>query len=316
MRASSDLSRAVTEPCGLLLLDKPAGITSHDAVARARRWLHTRRVGHAGTLDPMATGLLTLCIGPATRMAEYLTGLDKRYVAGIRLGVFTNTDDAEGETTATHDVPPISDIQLQQIELRFTGEIWQMPPQFSAIKKGGVRSYARARQGEEFELEPRRVVIHELKLARDEADRTRLQAEVHCGSGTYIRALARDIGALLGCGAHLDSLRRVSVGTMSVSDALTESECAALAEQGGLEAQLRPMDAALMHAPQIRLGAAEARAVLQGQMLRIDAAADVAVCRIYGPDGRFLAVGQVAGGRLRPVKVLSTEQDAAAANSR
>jgi len=301
------------EPSGLLLFDKPAGITSHDAVARARRWLGTRRIGHAGTLDPMATGLLTLCIGAATRMAEYLTGLDKRYAAEIRLGVTTNTDDAEGEVTSHRQIPVLTDVQLSQMEARFTGELMQTPPQFSAIKKDGVRAYARARQGETVALEQRRVVIHALKLTRDAADGAVLHAQVHCGSGTYIRALARDIGELLGCGAHLQALRRTSVGGLSVDDALTEAQCAALAEQGELAAALRPMDTALSTAPAVRLGEADARAILQGRAVRVQTTVDVPVCRVYGANGAFLAVGAVSGSRLKPVKVFSTESHASAA---
>ncbi|MCX6019024.1 MAG: tRNA pseudouridine(55) synthase TruB [Chloroflexi bacterium] len=296
---------------GLLLLDKPMGITSHDAVARARRWLGTRRVGHAGTLDPMATGLLTLCIGQATRLVEYLVGQDKHYSAVIRLGARTNTDDAEGEVVQTYPVPEVTSDGLAALAARFLGEIEQVPPQFSAIKKDGVRAYARARQGEEVDLAARRVQIYSLVLRRDEAESALLHAEIHCGSGTYVRALARDIGMILGCGAHLSALRRTAVGNFDVKDALTADDAQALADQGQLAARLRPADTVLSAAPLVNLNAAQARGICRGQSVRMDVGTSAELCRVYGPGGVFLAVGSVDKGLLRPIKVLAAEENAA-----
>lgn len=305
------MSRQDADVSGLLLLDKPSGITSHDAVARARRWLKTRRVGHAGTLDPMATGLLTICIGQATRLVEYLSGRDKRYTAAVRLGASTNTDDAEGQVLETRPVPEIENVLLQEVALGFTGQLMQTPPQFSAIKKDGVRSYARARQGETFELEARPVNVYSLRLEADPSDSGLLRMEVHCGSGTYIRALARDIGALLGCGAHLVALRRTAVGDLSVADALTTERAEELAGLGLISRELRPADLALADALSIRLDAAGARSICRGQFVRVDPEVNATVCRVYGPGGRFVAVATVAAGLLRPVKVLVAEDDAA-----
>ncbi len=305
------MSRQDADVSGLLLLDKPSGITSHDAVARARRWLKTRRVGHAGTLDPMATGLLTLCIGQATRLVEYLAGRDKRYTAVVQLGVATNTDDAEGQVLERRTVPAIGDAMLEELRLRFTGELMQTPPQFSAIKKDGVRSYARARQGETFELAARSVIIYSLVFERDPSDASLLRMEVHCGSGTYIRALARDIGTMLGCGAHLAALRRTAVGDLSVNDALTTERAEELAGTLLIARELRPADEALADAPSFRLDAAGAQSICRGQFVRVDPDVSAEVCRVYGPGGRFVAVGTVAAGVLRPVKVLVAEDDAA-----
>lgn len=307
------MGRQDADVSGLLLLDKPAGITSHDAVARARRWLRTRRIGHAGTLDPMATGLLTLCVGNATRLVEYLTGQDKHYVAAIRLGETTNTDDAEGEVLERLPVAPIDALQLERLRLRFTGDLMQTPPQFSAIKIDGVRSYARARQGETVDLDARPVKIHALELLADENDATMLHARVHCGSGTYIRALARDIGRVLGCGAHLIELRRTMVGALSVADALSADQAEDLASRGDLARRLLPADRVLADAPAIQLDAAGARAICRGQFVRVDPGANAIVCRVYGPGSRFIAVGAATAGVLRPLKVLVAEHDASGA---
>lgn len=288
---------------GIFLFDKPQGFTSHDAVAKARRWFNTRRVGHAGTLDPMATGLLTLCINNGTRVAEYLTGEDKRYRAVIKLGERTNTDDAEGEVLSTRTVPEISADMLRRIEVRFTGEIEQVPPQFSAIKKDGVRAYARARQGEEVELAARRVTVHALTLSPAASASDALTADVHCGSGTYIRALARDIGELLGCGAHLTALRRLTVGPFRVEDALSLDQAQQAAAEGTLLARLMPIDRALADMPAVTLDEPQTRKLLLGQFVPMTGADFPGECRVYDSHGTFVAIGILQGASLRPVKV-------------
>lgn len=218
------MSETPPSPRGILLVDKPQGITSHDVVSRARRALHTRKIGHAGTLDPMATGLLVLGIGPATRLLTYLVGLDKTYEATIRLGVSTDSDDADGVETARVDAAAITDEQIVAGVAVLTGEITQVPSTVSAIKIGGRRAYDLARAGEHVELKARAVTVSRFEIVsvRRTAGVVDVEVIVDCSSGTYIRALARDLGAGLGVGGHLTALRRTHVGSFAVSDAVTE----------------------------------------------------------------------------------------------
>ncbi|HWM34554.1 MAG TPA: tRNA pseudouridine(55) synthase TruB [Pseudolysinimonas sp.] len=208
-------------PTGILLVDKPGGGTSHDVVARARRALGTRKVGHAGTLDPMATGLLILGVGSATRLLTYLVGLGKRYTTTIRLGVATDTDDAEGSVIAAADASDLERARIDEQVAALTGELAQIPSSFSAVKVEGRRAYDRARAGEEVVLAPRTVTISrfEVLAERRDAQVVDLDAVVECSSGTYIRALARDLGAALGVGGHLTALRREAIGPFEVADA-------------------------------------------------------------------------------------------------
>ncbi|MEP7216707.1 MAG: tRNA pseudouridine(55) synthase TruB, partial [Anaerolineaceae bacterium] len=189
---------------GILIIDKPAGWTSHDVVAKTRRITRQRRIGHTGTLDPMATGVLVLCLGRATRLVEYMTRHDKHYVGEITLGVTTDTDDAEGDELELKNVPELTEADLRRLEAAFIGDLQQRPPAYSAIKIDGKRAYALARAGAVVELRSRPVVVHELRLDPIAADR--LRVEVRCGPGTYVRSIARDIGELVGSGAHLSAL--------------------------------------------------------------------------------------------------------------
>ena len=213
-----------TDPSGILLVDKPAGVTSHDVVARARRALQTRKIGHAGTLDPMATGLLVLGIGPATRLLTYLVGLDKTYEATIRLGVTTDSDDADGAETGRTDAAGVTDAAIAAGIAALTGPLQQVPSTVSAIKVAGRRAYDLARAGEQVELKARAVTVSRFELLdlRREGDTIDLDVVVDCTSGTYIRALARDLGADLGVGGHLTALRRTRIGPFAVSSAVTE----------------------------------------------------------------------------------------------
>ncbi len=210
---------------GLLLVDKPAGPTSHDVVQVARRGLREKRIGHTGTLDPAATGLLVLCVGKATRLQGYILAWEKAYEGEIRLGFATTTYDAEGEPLAEpHPVPDLTPELLAQLEKRFCGEQAQLPPPFSAKKKDGKKFYELAREGQEVPREPKLVTIFELKLAP--LGSHRLRFSVVCSSGTYVRSLAHDIGEVLGCGGHLATLRRVRVGPWSVEKAVAAEELA------------------------------------------------------------------------------------------
>lgn len=214
------------QPRGVLLVDKPRGMTSHDVVARARRALNTRKIGHAGTLDPMATGLLMLGVGPATRLLTYVVGLGKTYEATIRLGVSTDTDDADGAEVNRVDATVITDDRIRSGTAALKGEISQVPSTVSAIRIGGKRAYDLARAGEHVQLAPRAVTVDRFDIVamRRGAGVVDVDVVVDCSSGTYIRALARDLGADLGVGGHLTALRRTRIGPFAVEDAVADIE--------------------------------------------------------------------------------------------
>lgn len=238
-------------PDGLLLVDKPSGLTSFDVVARLRRLYQTRRIGHTGTLDPMATGLMVVLIGRATRLAPFITDTDKQYEATVCLGRTTNTYDAEGETVATvDDLSGVARTHIESALSDFRGQIQQVPPIFSAIKIDGDRAYARARRGEDIVMKARTVTIHTLKCVG--FDRPDARFIIRCSKGTYIRSLAHDIGMTLGIGAHLSALRRTAVGRFQVSDALT---LAAISDMtvDERQQQLRTLADAVAHLPAVRL---------------------------------------------------------------
>ena len=290
---------------GVLLIDKEPGWTSHDVVARARRLTGQRRIGHTGALDPMATGLLVLCLGRATRLVEYMMPGEKAYEGEIALGQETDTDDAEGRPTRSAPVPGDA-IDLDAIARRFTGEIMQTPPAFSAVKVEGRRAYALARKGETPELQPRPVNVTALRLERIAPDR--LRVDVRCGAGMYVRSLARDIGRAVGCGAHLASLRRTGSGPFNVRDAVPVEALGAFAGAGKLDEVVRPADegvggsaAAILttsHAEQIRNGQV---AWTRGGFLQ-----PATLARLYGADGSFVGVGEVdVPGRVRALKVVA-----------
>jgi tRNA pseudouridine55 synthase len=236
---------------GLFLVDKPAGPTSHDVVQAARRALKERRIGHTGTLDPAATGLLVLCVGRATRLQQYLLAWEKTYIGEIRLGQATTTYDTEGEPVGPQMAAPTPDAQrLRELEARFSGEIHQLPPSYSAKKTGGRKFYELARAGEAVPLEPKRVTIHSLRL--EDRGGELLGFEVTCSSGTYVRSLAHDLGAALGCGGHLAWLRRVRIGPWSVEEAIN----AELLARRGVELDLSafvPLTHAVLPFPEVIL---------------------------------------------------------------
>lgn len=297
-------------PDGLVVLDKPAGWTSHDVVARARRLLGTRKVGHAGTLDPMATGVLVLGVDRGTRLLTYLVGADKEYAATIRLGAATTTDDAEGELLATADAAHLTRAEVTTAVAELTGDIQQVPSAVSAIKVDGRRAYARVRAGEAVDLAARPVTVHRfevLDLRHDVVPDGRAVADVdvvvHCSSGTYVRALARDLGAGLGVGGHLTALRRTRVGRfgLDVARTLTELERA--------PSVLPVADAAALSLPVRRLTEAEARALSHGRPIAPDAAGPGGTTTVpvaaVGPDGTLVALVVQDGSRCRPVVVLA-----------
>jgi len=291
-------------PEGILLIDKPAGWTSHDVVAKARRLCRQRRIGHTGTLDPMATGLLVLCLGRATRLVEYITAHDKRYEGVIVLGTATDTDDAEGAVIGERPVPPVDNVTLRALETRFTGQQLQQPPAYSAVKVAGKRAYSVARAGGEVTLAARPIVVHSLEL-RDLGS-GRLAVRVHCGPGTYIRSLARDIGAALGCGAHLAALRRTASGAFSIADAFSLEEVENITARGRLDDALLPADEGLVGMPAALLAAEDSVRFTTGR--EVLCAAEAAPCvRVYTEVGSLAGVGEIGPeGTLRPIKVLQS----------
>ena len=265
------MARQPDEPApGLLLVDKPAGWTSHDVVARVRRIVGTRKIGHAGTLDPMATGLLVLAVGRATRLLTYVTGHGKSYNATLRLGQSTVTDDAEGDVISTADASGVTDDALAAGIAALTGDISQVPSAVSAIKVDGQRSYARVRAGEQVELAARPVTVSRFDILaiRREGLVVDLDVVVDVTAGTYIRALARDLGASLGVGGHLTALRRTSVGRFDVGSAATVDALAALSEEGQALPLMGLDDAATAALPVLELTAEDARNLSYGKPLR------------------------------------------------
>ena len=357
-RRRPDVPRGVvTATDGILVVDKPQGLTSHDVVGATRRLAATRKVGHAGTLDPMATGLLLLGVGRATRFLTYLVGADKTYAATIRLGLETTTEDAEGEVTAAHGcrIDDLSGDRLQKALAGLTGQIQQVPSAVSAIKVDGVRAYKRVRDGQDVELEARPVTIHDLRLtgeprqagvdlagaaaggvatgaetdgAEGEVQVVDLDVVVSCSSGTYVRALARDLGQALGCGAHLTALRRTGVGPFDVGQASTLIELSEQVETDAVTPDPRgaatvPLEEVARRCfERLALTEPEARGLRHGQPLdaavleraeapegRLGEVASKGISRQrvvagFAPDGRLVALLRHQGSRARPVLVL------------
>lgn len=282
----------------ILPVDKPEGPTSHDVVARARRALRERRIGHTGTLDPFASGLLLLCVGRATRLAQYLSEMDKSYEATARLGIATDTEDREGEVVGTSE--GWRELTREDVEAELgslTGEILQLPPRFSAKKVGGEAAHRRVRRGEEVSLAPAAVTVHELRLVAFEPPDLRLC--LRCSSGTYVRSLARDLGEALGVGAHLRTLRRTAIGRFRVEDAVEVDD---LADPGRLEpAWIDPL-AALGHLPRVDVDVSGAGELRHGRPVSAGVLPDGGPA-IAAWEGTLAAVGDVRSGDFRPRKV-------------
>jgi tRNA pseudouridine55 synthase len=302
---------------GFLNIDKPAGITSHDVVAQVRRLARQRRVGHAGTLDPAATGVLVVALGMATRLIEYVQDQTlKEYRAVVRLGSTTTTDDAEGAPLETRPLPMLDRGNLEALLAQFHGMIEQVPPMYSALHHEGQRLHELARAGKTVELAPRPVYIERITLVEWRAPD--MTIDVRCGKGTYIRALARDIGAAAGCGAHLAALRRTAVGTFRIEDAvaldtMTRWHDAAMQAQHAdstlspgqrvtLSEVLLPPEVAVADWPSVMLDEAAARRVRNGQTMALDAVAGDRA-RAHGPDGMLLALLRRDGPVWKPDKV-------------
>jgi tRNA pseudouridine55 synthase len=293
---------------GVLVVDKPAGPTSFEVVARVKRALRAEKAGHTGTLDPLATGVLVVCLGEAVKLQQFLADGDKEYVAVVAFGAATSTQDAEGEITARGDPSRLDAPAIRAALERFRGEIEQVPPMFSAVRVGGRRLHEAARAGEEVRRRPRTVVVHALDLldlAAPEGGLLRARVAVRCGKGTYVRALAADLGASLGVPAHLAGLRRTAAGPFAIPESITldEAERLARSDRALLSARLLPVGEALRGWPSVHLGAAHARDLGHGRALSL-AGAPEGLCRAFDPEGRLLAVCESRGGVLRPVRVL------------
>lgn len=284
---------------GFLNIDKPAGMTSHDVVAKVRRLAGQKRVGHGGTLDPAATGILPVALGEATRLVEYLVEGRKGYRAVIRLGSSTTTDDAEGEIITEQAVPPLSHADLVAAVQPFIGTIQQVPPMYSAIQVGGKRMYDLARQGKVVELESRTVEIDRIDVLDWQSPLVTL--DIQCGKGTYIRAIARDLGATLGCGAHLATLRRTHVGPLSLATAVPLQ--ALLDDPTHVADHLLASETAVADLPRIDVDESDMSRIRNGLPVQHTIKGDVA--RAHAPGGPLLALLRHHDGLWRPFKVFS-----------
>jgi tRNA pseudouridine55 synthase len=293
---------------GILLLDKAIGITSNTALQKVKRLYQANKAGHTGSLDPLASGLLPLCLGEATKLSSFLLDADKAYEGVCKLGIKTSTADAEGAVIQTRPVPDLSEAQLLATLEKFVGTIEQIPPMHSAIKMQGQPLYKLAHQGIEVERQPREVTIHSLRLTRQAADE--FAFELHCSKGTYVRTLVEDIGELLGCGAHLSALRRTMVGPFEISHAVTmETLEHTAAEDGfaGLDGLLIPMDQALEKWPAIHLSENSTYYVRQGQPVQVAKAPTSGWVRLFASNDHFLGVGQILeDGRVAPRRLVNT----------
>lgn len=279
---------------GVFVLDKAGGISSHDAVGAMRRIAGTRRVGHLGTLDPIATGVLPLVVGKATRLSQFFLGHDRAYEAWIRCGFATDSYDRAGETVGDRQQVELDPERVEEVLSEFRGKIVQTPPAVSAKKIGGVPAYKLARQQKPVDLQPVDVEIYELDLLRTEGDR--FQIHVRCSAGTYIRTLAHEVGLRLGCGAHVDELRRTAVGEFRLTDARTKTELESLSREGRLGEAIVPSEVLLPEMPAQRVDRNAALRIANGQDFEIASFPSTPPARrvkAIGPDGRLLAIGEL-----------------------
>ncbi|MFO7706405.1 MAG: tRNA pseudouridine(55) synthase TruB [Halopseudomonas sp.] len=290
---------------GVLIFDKPLGMSSNNALQKVRWLFNAAKGGHTGSLDPLASGVLPLCLGEATKFSQYLLDADKAYVTEARLGMTTTTGDAEGDVLETKPV----NVTLEQVESllpQFTGDILQIPPMYSALKHEGQPLYKLARAGETVERKPRSVTIKQLKILGLEGDRLRL--EVHCTKGTYIRTLVEDLGNALGCGAHVSELRRIQAGPFDLSKAVTLETLEALHAEGGhlaLDHLLLPSDCGLEDWPEVELTEQTAYYLNHGQAVRVPGSPAFGMVRLRDPNGQFIGIGEMTDdARVTPKRLM------------
>jgi len=287
---------------GLLLLDKPQGVTSNEALQEAKRLLNARKAGHTGSLDPIATGLLPLCFGSATKLSGFFLGADKTYWTRIRLGERTATGDSEGDVVEKKPVT-VSQDDIEKALLNFQGEFLQTPPMYSAVKMNGTPLYKLARQGIEVERSPRTVVVYTMELKS--FDGLDLELELKCSRGFYVRGLAHDLGNLLKCGGHVVALRRLVVADLKIEDAVKLAELTAVPDLAVRQKILTPIDDGLSHLPEIRLSADAAFYLCRGQAVRAHGLPNEGQVRLYAKEAGFLGIGMVTDdGRVTPRRLI------------
>ena len=290
---------------GILLLDKPVGITSNAALQQIKRLFQANKAGHTGSLDPLASGLLPVCMGEATKVSSFLLNTDKRYVVEIQLGVVTDTGDAEGRILATHSIPPLQETAIERLLAGFVGEVSQIPPMYSALKHRGQRLYDLARKGIEVEREARKVRIYAIDLLG--WSESHLELEVHCSKGTYIRTLAEDVGKAVGCGGSVRHLRRTRVGDFDIGSAWTPARLSEMESDAERLACLLPVDVALGGCPAVTLSEDLVFFIKQGQSVFIPKAPNKGVVRIYSHAGVFLGLAEMLdNGMLAPRRLFQT----------
>ncbi|MDY3079507.1 MAG: tRNA pseudouridine(55) synthase TruB [Oscillospiraceae bacterium] len=282
---------------GIILIDKPQEWTSHDVVGKLRGILHERRIGHSGTLDPLATGLLVIFVGRATRAVEFAEADTKEYIAGLRLGISTDTQDITGRVISSGGSVP-DEFQLRKALDSFKGELEQIPPMYSAIKVGGKKLYELARKGESIERRPRHITVFDLDIAGRADDDYVLR--VSCSKGTYVRTLCNDIGQALGCGGCMSSLRRTKAGVFSVEDAHTIAEIQEAADRGEAESLIIPLDTLFSEFNKLTVPAVAEKKLRNGSIVNISA--PDGKYRVYSESNEFLLLGEVQSGRLKTIK--------------
>jgi tRNA pseudouridine55 synthase len=300
---------------GILVLNKPAGQSSNKSLQIAKRLFDARKAGHTGSLDPLATGVLPLCFGEATKFSQFLLDSDKAYRSTFILGVTTNSGDADGEMLVTQDASAISEAQVIDALPQFRGGIEQIPSMFSALKHNGQPLYKLARQGLEVERKVRQVTIFELQLdafrsSEETGGQPEVDVYVHCSKGTYIRSIAEDLGKVLGCGAHVSMLHRVQAGPFMEAQAIPLATLEALKANediAGLDALLQPADTALLHLPRVELAESSTFYMLQGQAVTVPNAPTEGIVRMYTDSGQLLGIGEMLeDGRVGPKRLLAT----------
>jgi tRNA pseudouridine55 synthase len=290
---------------GILLLDKPSGLTSNAALQAVKKLYRARKAGHTGSLDPLATGLLPICFGEATKVSGFLLDADKDYRVTCRFGERTTTGDAEGELLEQRPVEDLTEDRLNEVLQGFLGEIEQIPPMYSALKHKGERLYKLAREGVEVEREPRQVTIHALELLTLTSPLAEIR--VHCSKGTYVRTLVEDIGEVLGCGAHVAGLRRLGVGPFDDTQLVDMETLRAVAGEGeqALDKLLLPLESGLAQWPDVRLSGDAAFYLRQGQPVLVPKAPTAGLVRLYEGENRFLGVGEILDdGRVAPRRLM------------
>ena len=291
---------------GIVLIDKPLGLSSNIALQKTKRIFQAQKAGHTGSLDPLATGVLPICFGEATKVSAFLLSSDKRYVTTAQLGVTRTTGDLEGDIVENRDVPALTDAYIESILEKFRGDIEQTPPMYSALKHEGVPLYKLARQGITIERKVRPVTIYDITLLSYTEDTITL--DVRCSKGTYIRTLLEDIGEAMGCGSHLNDLRRTEVTPFTGQPIYTLEELEGLAEKGEINDILLPVDSAIPHYPRIDLLEEEAVRLRNGLRVPREDVPDAEGIRLYHPDGRFLGIGQKhSSGTLAGKRLMRTD---------